>query len=221
MNSHQKWASENHNRPIRRKLYLSPSSIGLTLGLGLSAACGTAAVAETRHHGSHEHGSAVLNAATADTTLSVEYITPAANIVGFEHAPSTEEQERAVHEAVELLESGKMLSLPAEAECNLTRAEVEHEAEGDEHHDAEGDEHEKHAKEELDEHEEHGEDEGAHSEFHVEYEYRCENIGALAHIDVELFKHFPGNEKITTQVITANGQKGVELTPSSTRLVLP
>ena len=221
MNSHQKGVSESRNRPIRRKPYLSLTSIGLTVGLGLSAACGTAAVAETRQHGSHEHGSAMLNVAIADTTLSVEYITPAANIVGFEHAPSTEEQQHAVHEAVKLLERGKVLSLPAEAECNLTRAEVELEGEAhmDEH--KEGERHEEHAQEEDNEHEKRRDDEDSHSEFHAEYEYQCENMGALAHIDVELFKHFPGNEKITTQVITANGQKGVELTPDSTRLILP
>ena len=191
----------------------APSFIGLTLGISLAAACSTVAVAETRQHGIHEHGSAVLNVAIADQTLSVEYIPPAANIVGFEHTPSTEEQKHAVHEAVELLETGKVLIMSPDAACILAHAKVEHEAESNDH--------EEHAKEEHGEHEEHEEDEGTHSEFHVEYEYQCENMGALTHIDVELFKHFPGNEKITTQAITPNGQKGMELTANSARLILP
>ena len=222
----------------------APSFIGLTLGISLAAACSTVAVAETRQHGIHEHGSAVLNVAIADQTLSVEYITPAANIVGFEHTPSTEEQKHAVHEAVELLETGKVLLMSPDAACTLAHAKVEHETEIDDHEDhaeeehseheeheedeehakeehGEHEEHEEHAKEEHGEHEEHEEGEGTHSEFHVEYEYQCENMGALTHIDVELFKHFPGNEKIITQAITPNGQKGMELTANSARLTLP
>ena len=208
----------------------APTFMGLTLGISLVAACSTIAIAETRQHGIHEHGSAVLNVAIADQTLAVEYLTPAANIVGFEHTASTEEQKHTVHEAIELLETGNVLIMPSDAACSLAHAKVEHETEGDDHEEHIEEEHgehekheedEEHAKEEHDKHEEHAEEEGTHSEFHVEYEYRCENMGALTHIDVELFKHFPGNEKITTQAITPNGQKGMELTANSARLILP
>ena len=190
-----------------------PGSIVWTLGLYLAAAWSVVAVAETRQHGSHEHGSAVLNVAIADQVLSVEYITPAANVVGFEHTPSTEDQKNAVKEAIQLLETGKVLNIPEDAACTLTHAEVERETEKDEH--------EEHAEEGSDEHGEHGDDEGAHSEFHVLYEYQCENMAALAHIDVVLFKYYPANEEITAQIITPSGQKGMELTPNSARLILP
>lgn len=198
------------NQSLKRRFSSIPGSIELTLGLSLATACSMVAVAETRQHGSHQHGSAILNVAIADQVLSVEYITPAANIVGFEHTPSTEDQKNAVHEVTKLLETGKVLNIPDEAGCTLTHVEVEHEAKSEEH-----------AKEGSDEHEEHEEDEGTHSEFHVRYEYQCENMVAVAHIDVELFKYFPATEKITTQIITPSGQKGVELTPNSTRLILP
>lgn len=203
------------------KLKLPCLSTESVLFLVLCAAYPVGAVAETRQHGSHEHGAAVLNVAVAGATLAVEFIAPAANIVGFEHAPSSEEQERAVHQALELLESGNVMTVPAEADCRLARAEVETEgaAHRDEH-DADK-EHEVHAKEEDGGREEHTEDEETHSEFHAEYEYQCQNITALSHIDVELFKYFPGNDDITVQVITPNGQSGTELTPDSTRLVLP
>ncbi|MDJ0957791.1 MAG: DUF2796 domain-containing protein [Arenicellales bacterium] len=233
MHTHEKGLLRKENGRRQQSLKI--------FGVCLLVAGSTVAVAETRQHGIHEHGSAVLNVAIADQTMSVEYITPAANIVGFEHTPTTEEQKHAVHEAVELLETGKVLNIPADAACTLAHAKVEHEAESDDHeehakeehgeheedeehakeeHD-EHEEHEEHAKEGHDEHEEHEEDEGTHSEFHVEYEYQCENMGALTHIDVDLFKHFPGNEKITTQAITPNGQKGMELTANSSRLTLP
>ena len=40
-------------------------------------------------------------------------------------------------------------------------------------------------------------------------------------LDVNIFEHFPGNEKILTQVITPNGQTGGELTRDTARLMLP
>ena len=139
---------------LKNRLSSIRGYIELTLGLFLAAACSAAAVAETRQHGSHEHGSAVLNVAIADQLLSVEYITPAANIVGFEHTPSTDDQMNAVNEAIELLETGKVLNIPTGAACTLTHAEVEHEAEKDEH--------EEPANAGSNEHEGHGDDEGTH-----------------------------------------------------------
>lgn len=206
---------------IGRQPYLRSRRIRATLALILSAVCSPVVMSETRQLDSHEHGAAILNVAIADGTLSIEYITPAVNIVGFEHVPSTEDQERAVHEAVELLESGKVISIPPEAACSLANAEVEH---GGKPHMGEHqeEEHEEgHTSKEHGEHEEHGDGEGSHSEFHVVYQYQCENIDALAHIDVELFAYFSGNEKIASQIITPNGQGGMVLTPNSTRLVFP
>lgn len=190
-----------HNSPRRHPLCL-------VLSLCLMAALPIAVAAENREHGSHEHGSAQLNIAIAEQTLMVEYTTPAANILGFEHAAETEEEKHALHEAQELLKSDKIISLPTDAGCTLASTTMQQEAK-----------HEEHANE--DEHEEHANDESNHSEFHVAQEYRCGKIEALNYIDVNLFEHFPGNEKITVQVVSPAGQKGEELTPSNARLMLP
>ena len=64
-------------------------------------------------------------------------------------------------------------------------------------------------------------DDAEHSEFHATYEYRCESIGDLTHVDVGMFDSFPANEKISVQAVTANGQMGALLTPDATRVVLP
>lgn len=213
----------SHLTPIRATVGL----VGcLALGVGF---------AEQRQLGTHEHGTAVLNVAVADTTLSVEYQTPAANLVGFEHEARTDDQKRAIHDAEEVLESGKILTLPGGAACELTAVEVEHETEGEHHEEhAHQDEKEEHHEEhehhdEKEEHHAEGEtdhdhgdhDMEAHSEFHVLMTYGCQNIEALTHIDVKVFKLFPGNEKILTQAITPSGQTGGELTPDNARLMLP
>jgi len=165
--------------------------------------------AEQRQLGAHEHGTAALNVAVSDSTLSIEFTAPTANFVGFEHAATTDDQAQAIAQAEDVLASGGMLGLPESAECELTASDVEHEAEGE------------HADDDHGEHEEHEGEEGTHSEFHALMTYDCRNIGALTHIDVGIFQLFPGNKEIHTQVITPTGQSGGELTPDAARLMLP
>ena len=49
---------------------------------------------EKHHHKAHVHGVAHLNVALEDNELYIEFISPAANIVGFEHQPKTEKTKR-------------------------------------------------------------------------------------------------------------------------------
>ena len=55
--------------------------------LSILALSSTSAVAEEhRHHGAHEHGAAELNLVLDGQLGQLEVKTPAANILGFEHA---------------------------------------------------------------------------------------------------------------------------------------
>lgn len=171
--------------------------------------------AEQRQLAAHEHGLAQLNVAVDTTSLSVEYISPAANIVGFEHEPSTEEQSNAIHTARKVLESARVLAVPAGAGCALAEANVaygngEREGHGEGHAHQDGDSEREKA--------DHGE---FHSEFHVIWRYDCTKASALTHIDVQIFDLFPGNDEIVVQAISPGGQRAAKLTPGSKRLVLP
>ena len=53
----------------------------------------------TRQHDSHAHGIGELNIVLEGNELAIELISPAANIVGFEHAPSNDEQKAALAQA--------------------------------------------------------------------------------------------------------------------------
>ena len=54
-----------------------------------------------------------------------------------------------------------------------------------------------------------------------DYTLACENPKALTALDLAgLFKQFPATHKVNVQAITAQGQKGEELTPAQTRLAL-
>lgn len=165
---------------------------------------------EYRQHGTHEHGLAQMNLAVDDQDVHIELISPAANIVGFEHQPKTPEQEAAVKKALETLEDGEALFVfSPDAACDLVEARVEtslmNHHEDDSHDDRDDDE----------DHEHEG-----HSEFEGSYQFACKKAKKLAGIDVKLFSIFPGMERIAVQALTDSGQLAVELSPKQMRIEL-
>lgn len=159
-----------------------------------------------RQHESHVHGSAQLNIALEGGQLAIELISPAINIVGFEHQPGNEDQEKAVADAIAALQDGSgIFGFPAGAGCRLAKAEVEAAMQDEKH----------------EKHEERAEEKGeTHSEFHVTYAFECAEADKLSHIDLVLFETFPATEDLHVQVIGPNGQTSAELTPAMPRLSL-
>jgi hypothetical protein len=179
------------------------------------------AAAETRHHDAHVHGVGQLNVALDGNNLIIELDSPAANIVGFEHAPENDQQSHEIHGAINLLKDGeKLFILTPEAQCTLHEADVQSDIGGGQH-----EEHEAHGAHEAHTHDDahaevgHG-DESAHSEFEVAYHFECGKPDSLKSIDVMLFSHFPGFEKLEVQMLTPKGQTAVELTQKQFQLSL-
>jgi hypothetical protein len=147
-----------------------------------------------------------LNVVVEDDDLYLEFASPAANIVGFEHRPRTDAQKAAVMEAVETLKNGEtLIALPAGAQCRLAEPTVHTDIDS-EFEDAH--EHEHH---EADEHQ-------RHSEFTAEYHFICKRPEKLAHIDVTLQHGFPGIERIEVQLLAGTKQTGLELTAKRNRI---
>ena len=169
---------------------------------------------DAHEHGSlgkHEHGVATLNVALEGSTLEIELQSPAMNIVGFEHAATSEADKKTVASARALLEKPQALfSLPAAAGCSLSENEVRSplfgnaEADHDHDHDEHGDGEEHH-------HE--------HSDIDADYSFTCKQPGELKSLDLSAFyKQFPATQKINVQLIGPSGQRGVESTPANPRL---
>jgi len=159
-----------------------------------------------RQHGAHEHGAGQLNVAVEGKTLHIELISPAVNIVGFEHEPKDHHKKEAVREVVKILkDSARMFGFNPEAGCRPSMAEVGTDILGDH----EGDEHE-------DGH--HGHDEDSHSEFHAAYEFACSSPEKLKYVDVKVFDLFKGMEELDAQIIGPKGQSAQELTHGSSRI---
>jgi hypothetical protein len=181
---------------------------------------------EYNHHEAHEHGVANLNVAIEGNNIYIEFSSPAANIVGFEHHPRTHEQKDAVKDAVKKLQTGDALFiLSAGSESKLVKSNVdtdidkdtdshsasEHAQSEEGHHDHEGQHNKEHN--EAAEHE-------RHSEFKAEYHFVCKKPGRLSQIKVKLFSAFPGIEHIEVQLITETKQTAVELTAKKTIIFL-
>lgn len=160
---------------------------GGTLGTGLAAA-------EPRSAARHEHGSTTLGIAVEGQSLVIEIDGPAANFVGFERKPATDQEKQELARVLNVLRDGAALFLtPPGAACRLQSAAVSPPGYGDD----------------------------GHADLEAFWEFRCGSPAALTWIEAKVFTAFPGTEQLRTSVVTATGQKAVVLTPGTTRVLMP
>jgi hypothetical protein len=173
-----------------------------------------------REHGPHEHGVGSLNLVVDGNVVEIELESPAADIVGFEHAPTDDAERATLDRAVATLKNGgRLFGFPAAAGCRLTRSSVNASLLGDEPA-AEAD------------HEEHGDspatesdhDAGhaheTHADLDAEYRFECRDAARIGPVEVRLFEAFTGTQRLRVQYATAKGQGAVELTAASARIDL-
>ena len=181
--------------------------IALALGatmIGLGVAGVRAENAGQRQQGAHVHGIAHMTLAAEGAKVLIELASPAASLIGFEHAPRTDEERATLALAKDNLMAGDaMIRLNIEARCRLEAAEIDAafsevgEGRGAEHaHDHDAD---------------HGED--GHADFVVRYSFACDRPEALGSAALGIFSGFPALERVLMQYVTAEGQGGAELTP--------
>lgn len=180
---------------------------------------------EHRQHEAHEHGVAHMNVAFEGNDLHIEFTSPAANIVGFEHHPDSEKQKAAVKKAIETLKAGEALFiLSPGAQGKFVKSMVSTDIESDSNEESERaptHEHGDTNKEAVEEKHQgnHEEDEHErHSEFKAEYHFVCKKPEKLALIEVLLFRLFPGIEHIEVQLLTASKQTAIELTANKNKI---
>ena len=161
--------------------------------------------ADRRELGAHEHGHGLLTVAVDGKDLIIELELPSVNVIGFEHAPETDEQRRRVEEALETFGRGDTLFVPAAAaECSVEHVEIELAGMslGDE---------EAHAQVSKGE---------THSELHGEYRFSCERPGQLENLEVRIFEHLRNMEELDVQIVTPSVQTATEIRAGSAVLGL-
>ncbi|WP_230976306.1 DUF2796 domain-containing protein [Pseudothauera nasutitermitis] len=169
-------------------------------------------------HGAHEHGVADLRVAVEGGELSIELSTPLDNLVGFEHAPRTDAQRKAVAEAeARLRDFSALFVLPAAARCEVKDIELEspwHEAEHDHDHKHE----QAHAHDHK--HDDGHEHDAGHGDLHAHYELSCAVPQALNEVQVRLGEVFPRMTRVRAETATPNGQNAATLDKTRNRLPL-
>jgi Protein of unknown function (DUF2796) len=162
-----------------------------------------------RQLGAHVHGHGRLNIAVEGKKLSMELEVPGADIVGFEHEPSTPEQRAAIDEARAKLANGLFLiAPPQQGGCQLEYVKVTAES-GHKHDDgAPG------AGPEADA----GHD---HSEFRANYTARCASPSRVTSLTFEFFNVFPNSQELAIAIVTAKGQTSHAVTRENPSLDLP
>jgi hypothetical protein len=168
---------------------------------------------EHRQQEAHVHGIAALNLALEGNQVQLELDSPAANVVGFEHVPSSDEDQAAMDKAVARLENGDALfRFNDEAGCRMQAATVTSELIEDEHAGAHDQDAHDHADEEAGDHDEHGHDGEPHADILAAYHFECDSPNQLARLTVGLFEAFTGMEEIKVQYVIENKQGAAELT---------
>jgi Protein of unknown function (DUF2796) len=194
-----------------------------TLGLSGAVSCAGLVMAEDyvddlHVQETHVHGQASLFIVLEAKKLLVELESPAMNLLGFEHAPHTEEQRQLVKNIQQQLVSvGQLLSFDG-GQCQLLTADVEMAAMENDHEESDHDVDHEHHNEKT--HGEHEDAEAQHSDIEAKYVFNCQQPATLMAIDVTLFNQFHGVEELTTQWVVRSFQGGKTLNPESSRIEL-
>ncbi len=243
------------SRPPRHPSFRATAPILILCGLALGAFGVDSGLAQAdeqdeqedagyRDHGAHVHGVGHLNIAVDGDLLLIELISPAMDLLGFEHAPRTETQRQTIEATRAQLQAPEQLFTPTPAagcvasvieldldldepigEPPASDAPAHEQAHGHDHEHEHGDRHEQeHGHGHGHEHErEHGDrhahgDHEAHADVYASYAFDCRQPQKLTELELGFFEAFPGARRLRVQLLTETRQDAFELTPSDRRL---
>ncbi|MGB1290359.1 MAG: DUF2796 domain-containing protein, partial [Porticoccaceae bacterium] len=163
------------------------------------------------------HGLSELTIAMDAQLLEIQLISPAMNLVGFEHKASSKKDIAVVQQAESILRRHDSLFLIAGGGCRHIETSIDSDdlLEIDNHHD----DHAKdsHKDEHHHDHKEHEQGE-SHSEIVASYSYSCKDSSKLSAITVSLFEQFPGIENINAMWVMLSKQGSVMLSANKSTI---
>lgn len=195
--------------PMRRLLALV---LGASLGVAAHAASSSHEHEQETvqgGHGAHVHGIAQLQIVLEGTQLDIALFSPAANLVGFEHRPETDEQKAMVALTHQRLSEGKSLFQTEPANCQLAEQEVDSSSMREPHHDHGDNAH----------HDDHDQHNSSHREISAHYRFTCAEPNALRAISTTLLAQFPGIHSLQVQWIIEDRQGAATLDNDRHRVI--
>jgi len=172
------------------------STLALTALFALTA-FPLAASAQAQH--AHVHGQVKLDIVVEGPTVVIEMGSPLDNFVGFERAPRTDAEKKAVDDAVaQLRAADQLFKIDPTANCKLGPVTLRSAALGLGKPDATATE--------------------GHADLHAIIAFNCTNAAAAKFIDIDLFNAFKGPRQIEAQIASPQGQFKRTLKRPATRL---
>ena len=160
--------------------------------------------------GSHVHGLTELNLVITNQNVQIEFISPAINLLGFERASNSPEENKLFNEVLEDLQTAEWLLGDQLRDCQMSTPVFEAPEFGS-HEMSEGHEEHEH------EHEDHEHETGDHADFRVQYLFDCRSAPP-SNFTVTAFDRFVGIEEISVRWIVGRQQGVSNLTPSNATL---
>ena len=149
----------------------------------------------------HTHGVAELDLVRDGNNISVSLYSPLQNILGFEHAPKTDQEKAVAQKAVEVLKSGSLFVFDQNAGCKQIDFNYTSDAlSGGNSGTKSRHEH--------------------HEDLTVSWEFVCSKADEARQVQVRLFRQFAQFTQIDVQAVTGSGQTGARLTPQNNILKL-
>ena len=163
----------------------------------------------------HVHGLSELTIAMDTESLEIQLISPAMNLVGFEHKAASKQDIAAVKQAELILGQEDSLFLIAGGDCQHLSTSIDSgDLLGNDNHHDDHDDHDDHDKHDdhhdHEKHDDHNQDE-THSEIVASYSYACKDTSKLSSLTVGLFASFSGIHKINTLWVLPSKQGSVML----------
>lgn len=151
--------------------------------------------------GPHVHGTASLQVAAENDSLTLDMDTPLDNLLGFEHAPRNDKQKAAARKMAKSLRDAATQFVPTPAaRCTLTSVHLESSV-LDPKLLGEDSKPQHPAKQE----------EAGHADLDAGFVFRCASPKDLHDMEVKLFDSFPNMHHIDVQIVGPHGQAGAKL----------
>jgi len=164
----------------------------------LLLACLATSPAPALAHGPHVHGTAELYVAVEGNNLTIEFRSPLANLLGFEHAPRTDAQRAAVKAMTAKLNKPETLfGVPRAASCTAGATRIESALDAQRPS----------PKAVIPDQDEDDE----HADLTAGFVFTCAGMGKLNSMEVLIFTAFPGTKTIKAEVIGPRGQSAATL----------
>ena len=188
------------------------TSFGFRLATAMLAGLAIPAAAQ-QNPTPHVHDAARLEVAVEENGFQIDFDSPLDNLLGFEHAPNTDQQRQVVKDMVaRLQQADQLFVVPAAAKCQLESVKLNAPALPAE---LLGNETGAASTESASEEHKEGDE---HAGLETVIVFRCINPSALKSLDIQIFKAFPNLHKLDAAVVTAKGQTGAKLSPKDNRL---